>query len=130
LIDNFFKLPIAEPIIGENVRRAEANEFPAIVSFMTINEGVEDLEEEHFCTGTLLTSSHVLTAAHCLENVQKNETQIVLGSVDLRCGLVYYPLWWVNYNEWASVRRVHLQFVVNDIAIVKASNMGLMHKIK
>lgn len=37
----------------------------------------------HFCSGVMITSNFVLTVAHCLQNVRKNEIMIVKGNVAL-----------------------------------------------
>jgi hypothetical protein len=67
----------------------------------------------------LVTHSHVLTSAHCTTYKPKNEVQIIIGSVNILQGTIYYPFWWINFTQWCQFRKKRLQFRNNDIAIIK-----------
>ncbi|XP_058451270.1 serine protease grass-like isoform X2 [Malaya genurostris] len=52
-------------------------ESPWLVLFYYPDESV------HFCHGTLITRTHILTTAVCASNIAVNETSVVLGEYDL-----------------------------------------------
>ncbi|XP_058793580.1 venom serine protease-like isoform X2 [Phymastichus coffea] len=104
---------IAEPIRGENVVAVEEGEFPFVVALIT------NTNCDIICTGVLISERHVLTAAHCFEELQPNNTQVVLGSVDLTIGTRYNVGKWITYDEWAEIEGVPQSYDSTDIAIIK-----------
>jgi hypothetical protein len=87
-------------------RPAPAGAYPWIASLRHPNGA-------HFCTGSLIDSTHVLTAAHCVED--NRELRVVIG------GLRQSDM---NASSGVAARAVHLHpefrsaFFSNDLAVV------------
>ncbi|XP_058810017.1 uncharacterized protein LOC131675163 isoform X2 [Phymastichus coffea] len=81
----------AIPLMGDRVVVAEPNEFPFVVSFR--EKSMSGLFQ-HFCTGSLITRKHVISAAECFEGKILSEIRVVVAG-----------------KNWASQ--------VNDVIIVK-----------
>ena len=91
--------------------QASTNEFPFIVSLQ--------LSHNHFCGGSIISSTFILTAAHCLSDITvASNVYVLAGSNDNRC------------NSWSSCNYargktviIHPQYddvnVVNDIALLE-----------
>lgn len=62
--------PMSSLIVGGAA--APREEFPYLVSLQTGSFG-------HFCGGALISSDWVLTAAHCVKNIDLNMLQVVAG---------------------------------------------------
>ena len=64
---------------------ANLGEFPWQAQLITFEDGVKD----HFCGGTLISSKHVLTAAHCFVNwitnmaIPKEEIKVITGRLSI-----------------------------------------------
>lgn len=106
----------AQPLKGNDVTKVEKGKYPYVVSIVQKNNQ-SNVEEMHICTGVLITSQFILTAAHCFDVV--NEIEIIIGSVDLRKGKRYDPSVWVTYNRWVESKNNLIRSIAHDIAIVK-----------
>jgi secreted trypsin-like serine protease len=116
-------LPVTNALVGENVVPVEHRDYSFIVSFMNFDLVNFDRAHNHLCTGSLLTRTHVLSAAHCIANRLKNETVILFGSNNLNQCVGHQILWWINYIEWAEYRRRHIQFETNDLSITRVNEL-------
>lgn len=94
---------------------ADNREFSFVAS-------LQDFYGEHFCSGSLITVRHVITAAHCLENMQPGNIWIELGEADLRTMSVgYLAESWITYRDWATRQGLQLSRYFNDLAIITVS---------
>ncbi|XP_054265999.1 trypsin-1-like [Macrosteles quadrilineatus] len=87
---------------------AESHEFPWIVLL--------SYRDKFYCGGTLITSKHVLTAAHCTQQIRKEHVKVTVGEHNR------------SDNDTAQIRRVvkmtpHKQFSLatfnHDIAVLE-----------
>lgn len=74
--------------------------------------------ETHFCGGSIISASHILTAAHCAEAVSS------ASSVDVFVGSIYLSV--TAQTRHVSTIYVHPNYstpsYINDIAILKLSS--------
>lgn len=76
-----------------------------------------DVDNLQFCGATLISSTWVLTAAHCLEGMSKNEIKVLLNTYDLQ-----------NMEQTLSVKRIisHPEYdnieLYNDIGLIELSS--------
>ncbi len=96
-----------------NGTNASAGAFPWMVALLRANE--PDSTEAQFCGGTLIGQQHILTAAHCVAELNPSDVQVLIGEQELPFGkgarreirgYKIHPLW----------NRVTLE---NDLAIIK-----------
>lgn len=114
--------PGVESLEGSRVVAAENQEFPFVAS-------LQNLRGHHFCSGTLVTGKHVITAAHCLEDQCEGQVEVVIGSADWTTPSEAYAIEsWLTYNAWATRLRSRLATDFNDIAIITVSLIVLFVK--
>ncbi|XP_011504762.1 PREDICTED: chymotrypsin-2-like [Ceratosolen solmsi marchali] len=101
-------------VCGKDVRiiggqDAERSEFPYLASFRIA------ATNQHFCAGAIITTQHILTAAHCLIHDYVNRVTVHVGAV--------------NATEIGSTYTIK-QFIVHpDFTGVSAGNNGLHNDI-
>lgn len=120
------------PLEGENIWPAMPNQFPFIASIRLRNPVSPNLlmNSGHYCSGSLITSKHVLTAAHCLERYAKDQIFISIGEEDLsNTGFVYEVESWITYVEWIRELNRSTEYLVNDIAIIKVNHSTLEYVV-
>jgi hypothetical protein len=110
-----------KPMVGQNVRRAIEGEFSPVVTIKKFTHRNIPPEDTRICSGTLISIFHVITAAHCLEIIRFSLMEIIVGSIDIRQGMRYHPLWIVDYNRWANLSDLYRKYRINDIAIIKVN---------
>jgi hypothetical protein len=121
LLGSQYCFVIAKPLIGTNVRNANENEFPFVVSVIQINQSASTriYARNHVCTGTLISRQDVLTAEHCIIFESMDELEIITGSTRLRHCVRYPIFWWITYDQWANIQNVEILLPINDVACIR-----------
>jgi secreted trypsin-like serine protease len=106
-------------MFGQFVRLAEENEFAYVVTLVTYRPEDPIIENNYICSGSLITMQDVLTAGHCLENLQPHQVLIYAGSIDITNSLPYSIFRWISYNMYARINNIEPEFPVNDISNIR-----------
>ena len=98
---------------------AAPNTYPWMVSIQNKEAG------EHFCGASLIDSTHVLTAAHCIESEQAENIQVVISEFDLTQGS--------DQEEKLAVKNIYMHQGYdedNDIAILELATSSTKTAVK
>ncbi|OQV15055.1 putative Chymotrypsinogen B [Hypsibius exemplaris] len=107
--------PPQEAIITYNLRlgiNITAHDYPFIVSLREKGRG-----GQHFCAGSLLSTVHILTAAHCVASPSANKRFTVKDARTFEVGVGLHDRNSSDRRHWFAVKSVHVheQYVkVND----------------
>lgn len=107
----------AIPLNGEKIQSTTTQEFPFVASLQKKIPGKSD-GKKHFCTGSLITTKDILSAAHCIVDKTTHDIQVVFGAINGK-NLKYNVKWMVTYDIWAYSFKIPQKFTDNDVAILR-----------
>lgn len=97
---------------------AQINEFPWTVSIRFKINGQN--QDEHYCAGSIIYSEYVITAAHCVSDVDVDNIEVVAGLNKLDEQLNEFNTFGVS-NVYINPKYNPSSSFTNDIAILKLS---------
>lgn len=90
---------------------------PWIVSIRTVTSS--GILSQHVCGGSIITDQHVLTAAHCLDNLSAGQVVILIGIQNLYSyseeNIYFVDNFYVHEGYPGSLNNI----ITNDIALIK-----------
>ncbi|KAI9575744.1 hypothetical protein GQX74_015486 [Glossina fuscipes] len=91
------------------------NGEPAAIEDYPYQVSLQNVKNDHFCGGSILSEDIVLTAAHCLEGRKPEDVKVRLGSTMYASGGVL-----VDVESFKSHEKFNFEETrVNDVAIIK-----------
>ncbi|EDV91198.1 chymotrypsin-2 [Drosophila grimshawi] len=71
----------------------------------------------HFCSGSIISQQHVLTAAHCVDKLKASDISVLGGTLNWKAG---------GHRHYVVAKHVHPQYtpssqIINDIALLQVS---------
>lgn len=101
-----------------NGKNAIANSWPWIVSLrIKLDDGSLG---PHFCAGTLIDSLFILTAAHCLKNINPSKLVLIIGVSDFNSLNTVLDVFLIS--AFYSHEEFNSDTFANDIALIKLLN--------
>ncbi|KAJ8667359.1 hypothetical protein QAD02_009021, partial [Eretmocerus hayati] len=71
-----------------------------------------------FCSGALITQRHVLTGPNCISVIDKDQTRVYGGAIDLMLCDAYEVESWKKYSEWNPYGDQLYHRKAPDVAII------------
>ncbi|XP_011500638.1 PREDICTED: trypsin iota-like [Ceratosolen solmsi marchali] len=106
-------------MLGHNIRLANPNEFPSVVTILRNRNSNIVLNRDVVCGGVLISKQDVLTSEHCIINESISGIIITAGSNNIFQASRFYPSWWITYDQWCTQINKPIKHVWNDIAIIR-----------
>nr|XP_023024378.1 venom serine protease-like [Leptinotarsa decemlineata] len=100
-------------IAGEN--ETLVNEFPSIAGL------VDTLGAEVFCSGSIISNRYVITAAHCLLHVKRENLGILVGDRSISTGFDTVATYLYKVSAWEMHPNFNSESLVNDIALLRTT---------
>ncbi|XP_011495204.1 PREDICTED: trypsin delta/gamma-like [Ceratosolen solmsi marchali] len=106
-------------MVGNNVRPIQEDEFRYVVCILKDNPRAS-WEDNILCSGTLISSHHILTVEHCFATVDvQTKVVVTIGGQNFDNGLRHYPTWWVSFHQWTVGQGQEFLSGIHDILIVR-----------
>uniref|UniRef100_A0A1I8P0Q6 Peptidase S1 domain-containing protein n=1 Tax=Stomoxys calcitrans TaxID=35570 RepID=A0A1I8P0Q6_STOCA len=119
------EIPVEEPLKNDNESRINGGfVVQQIVPYQVSLQSYRSNRWQHFCGGSILTPHHVITAAHCTQNMRPEDIHVVAGTLTWKQG---------GDRHRVLSKREHPRFssspkLINDVAILKVSPPFNLHK--
>ncbi|XP_011495570.1 PREDICTED: chymotrypsin-2-like [Ceratosolen solmsi marchali] len=116
---NQYEFVHSKALIGRNVRDAMTNEFPFVVAIKRFNNTNPNYPGDLLCTGTIISSQYVLTAAQRVLSVSVHNLEVIFGSNDIRSTQRLKVARLISFLMWAYTKHITVQESTNDICLLK-----------
>ncbi|XP_011495548.1 PREDICTED: thrombin-like enzyme ancrod [Ceratosolen solmsi marchali] len=126
ILQSISNFPYAGALVGYNIRSVNDNEVPYVVCIAKYSPR-NHLTNSIICSGALITPNLILTAEHCFDNLQDLALEVLFRYGQPHNYPIYYPIWWISYDQWTAARNLPITNLNNDIALLKI--FGLEHQI-
>ncbi|XP_011500642.1 PREDICTED: trypsin-like [Ceratosolen solmsi marchali] len=108
-------------LYGHNVRPAQQNEQSFVIKVMFIVPGA-NVSTDLICTGALVTRHDVISAEHCMQYVEMNNTKFLVGLTDSP-QFRFYPNWWISYEQWEQHSDQRKGYLINDFCFIRLTSI-------
>ncbi|KAJ8664562.1 hypothetical protein QAD02_006224 [Eretmocerus hayati] len=110
----------ANPLEGDDVKYVTTGDFNFVAAIALVDP-YKPRAFSIFCSGALVSSRHILTNDHCLDDSLFPENiEIYFGSPDLNKAQKYKPSGWALFSKWVLEKKGEpFSLTFDDIAIIR-----------